>query len=452
MSEERKVYVSDLMPGMYVSRLDRPWLDSPFPFQGFVLETWDQVAQVRDVCRYVYVQEGRAPALPASRTTGRGTRPRRPEPDARVTRRVNVVPRPKPRPAPRPAAETPPARTVPWDARLARAMGQTPQHPPPITVSLETEIRAARPLIRDTRVLVHQQMLDARNGRSLDTPAARESVEVITESIMRNPNALVWLSALKQRDEYTFLHSLSVCILSISLGRHLGLPREILLELGFGAFLHDIGKMHIPDSVLNKPGRLTAQEMALMRQHPEFGIEIVEGSERIPESSRNVIYSHHERLDGSGYTQGVAGGQIHPLTHIVSVCDTYDAIISQRPYKKASSPVNATAALFRARGRFFEPDLVDQFIRCIGIYPVGSLVELSSGEVGVVVATNEERLRPRVMVVLDEEHDRVDQPYEIDLSRTLETRRGQRLDIRRSLETGAYGLQSGDLVTFLEDR
>jgi len=445
VSEERKVYVSDLMPGMYVSRLDRPWLESPFPFQGFVLENWQQVAEVQNACRYVYVQAGAAPPTAGAQTRGPGgavARPAARNGGPGVIRKVQPVSRPE--------RNNASSRAVPWEARLARQLGRAPQHPPPVTASLEQEVRAARPLIRETRGLVQQQMQDARNGRSLDTPAARESVEHITESILRNPDALVWLSGLKKRDEYTYLHSLSVCILSVSLGRHLGLPRETLLELGFGAFLHDIGKMHIPDSVLNKPAQLTSQEMEIMRKHPEFGVEIVDGSERIPVSSRNVIFSHHERLDGSGYTQGVAGGQIHPLTHIVSVCDTYDAIISQRPYKKASSPVNATAALYRARGRFFEPELVDQFIRCIGIYPVGSLVELSTSEVGVVVATNEERLRPKVLVVLDEEHHRLDEPYEVDLSRTLQTRTGQRLDIERSLETGAYGLQPADLLEHVE--
>ena len=446
VSEERKVYVSDLMPGMYVSRLDRPWLESPFPFQGFVLENWQQVAEVQSTCRYVYVHAGEAPPTAGAQTRGpggavahpaeRGTAPsaiRRIQPVSRRERGNGFT------------------RAVPWEARLARQLGRAPQHPPPVTTSLDQEVRAARPLILETRSLVRRQMEDARNGRSLDTRAARESVEYITESILRNPDALVWLSGLKRRDEYTYLHSLSVCILSISLGRHLGLPRETLLELGFGAFLHDIGKMHIPDSVLNKPGQLTAQEMEIMRKHPEFGVEIVDGSERVPVSSRNVVFSHHERLDGSGYTEGVAGGQIHPLTHIVSVCDTYDAIISQRPYKKASSPVNATAALYRGRGRFFEPELVDRFIRCIGIYPIGSLVELSTEEVGVVVATNEERLRPKVLVVLDEEHHRLDAPYEVDLSRTPQIRTGQRLDIKRSLETGAYGLQPGELLRHVED-
>jgi len=327
---------------------------------------------------------------------------------------------------------------------------RAPSPPPPVSATLEQEIRTARPLIRDTHKLVRQQMKDVRNGRSLDTAAARECVADITESILRNPDALLCLSGLKKRDEYTYLHSLSVCILSITLGRDLGLSRSALLELGFGAFLHDIGKMRIPDDVLNKPGRLNTDEMRVMRKHPRYGIDIVDGSERIPASSRDVIFSHHERLDGSGYTQGVKGSRIHPLTHIVSVCDTYDAIISHRPYKDARAPLDATAVLYRARGRFFEPHLVHQFIRCIGVYPVGSLVALSTNEIGVVIGSNEERMRPKVLVVMDSNGQPLARPREVDLSRMLQTRSGRPLEITRSLETGAYGLHPLEYLSHLD--
>ncbi len=442
MSEERKVDVSDLKPGMYVSRLDRPWLESPFPFQGFLLEDWEEVEEVQNACSYVYVEAGQAAVATGAEET-RGPARLFEGPDHRaLKRKVRSTPR-------RALREANASRGSAWEAWLEQQSGWAPGGTLPMT-SLEDEVRAARPLIEETCGLVQQQMQDVRNGRSLDTPATQECVENLTESILRNPDALVCLSALKKRDEYTYLHSLSVCILSISLGRYLGLPRETLLELGFGAFLHDIGKMRIPDSVLNKPGPLTDEEMEIMRKHTEFGIEIVDGSERLPTSSRNVIYSHHERLDGSGYTEGVAGGQIHPLTHIVSVCDTYDAMISDRPYKKACSPLSATAELYRTRGRLFDPDLVRQFISCIGIYPVGSLAELNTDEVGVVIAPGEERLRPKLLVVLDEEHQQLKRPYEINLSHALQSPAGQRLDIVRSLETGAYGLQPSELLGHVE--
>lgn len=441
MGEERKVNVSDLRPGMYVSRLDRPWLESPFPFQGFLLEDWVEVEEVQNTCEYVYVEErevaltaevktpGPARTISLSRDKGRNHKLR---PGSDLVRKGKAE------------------RSESWATRLAEQLGRAPGEPPPVTRPLEEEIRAARPLIMETRGLAERQMYDARNGHSLDMPAARECVGRITESILRNPDALLWLSALKKRDEYTYLHSLSVCMLSISFGRYLGLPRERLQELGFGAFLHDIGKMYIPDNVLNKPGPLNDEEMEVMRKHPEFGIEIVDGSERIPASSRNVIYSHHERLDGSGYTEGLAGEQIRPLTHIVSVCDTYDAMISHRPYKKACSPLDATAELYRTRGRFFDSNLVYRFIGCIGIYPVGSLAELNTDEVGVVIAAGEERLRPKLLVVLDEEHQQLKRPYEINLSHALQSPAGQRLDIVRSLEAGAYGLQPSELLSYVE--
>lgn len=435
MGEERKVDVADLKPGMYVSRLDRPWLDSPFPFQGLMLENWEQVAEVQDACEYVFVDEegkeaGTAPHNPRSaimaaeerRARDKSRSQLRPDDESEQARRISLV--------------VPPARQLEW------AHGSAP----PITEKLEDEIRTAHPLIEETREIVLQQMNDARNGRSLDVPAAREYVGRLTRSILRNPDALVWLSALKKQDEYTYLHSLSVCILSLAFGRHLGLPQETLLELGLGAFLHDIGKMHIPDNVLNKPGRLTPEEMAVMRTHPQLGIEIVEGSEKIPQGSRDVIYSHHERLNGSGYTEGVIGSRIQPLTQMVSVCDTYDAIVSHRPYKDASSPLAATGILYRSRGGLFDARLIHEFIACVGVYPVGSLVELSTEEVGVVVATNADRLRPKVLVVLDQDHQRLKRPYEIDLARVAQSQDGEPLVIYRSLEIGAYGLQPAELL------
>lgn len=443
MSEERKVDVSDLKPGMYVARLDRPWLESPFPFQGFTLENWEQVAEVRGACEYVYVEEG--------------------EPDTADSHEKSVIGAPLPRPRSRRRKEGPALRYKPpleqhvakepasdWSQSLGLQTGVLPERPP-VKKTLKEELRAARPLIKETHELVRQQVFDARHGRSLDMPAARESVARITDSIIENPDALLCLSALKKRDEYTYLHSLSVCILSVSFGRYLGLPEKTLLELGFGAFLHDIGKMQIPDSVLNKPGRLDAAEMEIMRKHPEFGIEIVDGAERIPDSSRNVIYSHHERLDGSGYIEGASGSQISPLTHIVSVCDTYDAIISHRPYKYANSPLDATAELYRTRGRFFDADLVYKFIGFIGVYPVGSLVELNTREVGVVVENTSDRLRPKLLILLDSAHERLEHPRHLDLMRTRKTGTGQRLDITRSLETGAFGLDPFELMRYVEE-
>lgn len=442
MSVERKVDVGDLKPGMYVSRLDRPWLESPFPFQGFLIEDWSQVEEVRNACEFVYIEEG-ARDLPEPETNaiiGAPVQaPRRKSPGGRL--RDHILRRKE---------EQAVAEDHGWSRRLGLKVEGLPERPR-VTRSLEKELHAARPLIKETHELVRQQVLDARHGRSLDMPAARESVARITDSVLRNPDALVCLSALKKRDEYTYLHSLSVCILSVSFGRYLGLPEKTLLELGFGAFLHDIGKMHIPDEVLNKPGRLTPEEMSVMRKHPELGVEIVEGSGNIPSSSRNVIYSHHERLDGSGYIEGVSGEKISPLTHIVSVCDTYDAIISHRPYKRANAPLDATAELYRTRGRFFEADLIYKFIGFIGVYPVGSLVELTTREVGVVVENSSDPLRPRLLVLLDNSHQRLDDPYSLDLMRVHQTSTGRRLDITRSLATGEYGLDPFELMRYVEE-
>ncbi len=417
---EYMVNAEDLKPGMYVSRLDRPWLESPFLFQGFILRDEAHVREVREVCEYVYVESIHTdPAinLPSIATA----------------------------PAPRASDNSR------WRNRLKKFTAERPpwrRH----SVSISEELSTARKVHGDSSALMRTALDNARAGRGVDIKAARTAVEDLTQSVMRNPDALGWMSKLKDEHEYTYKHSLSVCILTLVFGRHMSLPEEELHQLGLGAFLHDIGKMKIPMEVLDKPAALTPEEFTEMKRHPEYGVEIVTASGKVPDTVRDIILSHHERMDGSGYPQGLGAELIRPMTHMVAICDTYDAIVSKRPYKKPVSAVRAVEILNRERGSLFDPWLVDQFIQCVGVYPVGTLVELNNGETGIVVSANREaRLHPRVLILINQEGERLERPFVRDLATDQTEEGNERHHIAHALGEEARGLTTADLEKYMSE-
>jgi len=421
MAVDRMIDVNELRPGMYITRLDRPWLQTPFPLQGFRPETWSQVHEVRALCEYVYVETSEEAANNAEGPAG-GTAAA----DKTSGGHVNV--------------------------RIRDFMAHTSQESPALQTGLRQEVSHALPLVRETRKLTLQLFKNARMGRSIDTRQARESVSALTDSVLRNPYALLWLAQLKTKDEYTFYHSLSVCAIALAVGRQMGLQRSVLEELGLGAFLHDIGKMRIPAHILQKETPLDADERSLLRRHPRYGVEIVDAAPNFPGVSRDIIYGHHERIDGSGYMEGITGDQIAPLTHLVAICDTYDAVTSERPYKAAISSVQAMSLLNAERGKRFDNDMVQRFIQSVGIYPVGTLLELSTGEAGMVTRVNPKaRLRPQVLVLTSSEGGRLKKPKTIDLSKTGEDASGSSLTVARAIRNGAYGIDTGKLAQKLAE-
>jgi HD-GYP domain-containing protein (c-di-GMP phosphodiesterase class II) len=247
---------------------------------------------------------------------------------------------------------------------------------------------------------------DIRLGRSVDTEGAKIVVRSMVDSITRNPDAGLWYTQLRRKDEYTADHSLNVCILTLVFGRHLNFAESVLNDLGIGALLHDIGKMRIPSSVLNKPGPLTADELALVRQHPTFGAEILRQTPDVPRAAVDITYCHHERVDGEGYPRGLKAGEISLFSKMVAVVDVYDAITSNRVYHHGMSPCDALKNMYQWQHKDFDESLVEDFIQCLGIYPVGSTVQFNTGEIGIVMNDNKEhRLKPTVMIVLDEKQN-----------------------------------------------
>jgi putative nucleotidyltransferase with HDIG domain len=231
---------------------------------------------------------------------------------------------------------------------------------------------------------VMQMFSEARLGHAVDTEGCRPLVDEITSSVMRNPGALVSLARLKTRDDYSYMHSVAVCALMVALARQLGLDEATSREAGFAGLLHDLGKAAMPLEVLNKPGSLTDEEFALIRTHPERGYEMLAEGQGVSEQVMDVCLHHHERLDGTGYPHKLAGDDITLVARMGAVCDVYDAITSNRPYKAGWDPAESVARMASWKGHF-DPAVFQAFVRSLGIYPTGSLVRLQSQNLAIVV-------------------------------------------------------------------
>lgn len=424
--ERIKVYVSDLKPGMYVAELDRPWLGTPFLFQGFPITSEEQIAQLRECCQHVFVD--------VTQSIGW-------EPDMRLLRRMDdylLLEQPA---DDEPQAVQPPRFTT---QRVNRESNVKPGGKQDTTAFL-TVLQRARETYGRTHEYVTQVLEDVRLGRAVDPVEAKKVVNALVDSIMTNESALVWLTMLKHRDEYTSQHSLNVCIMSLVFGRHLGLTEHELRDLGHGALLHDIGKMKVPLTILNKIERLTDDEMAELKRHAEYGYDMLRHSQHISPQALDIIRSHHERVDGSGYPRGLKGDEISRFAMIVSVVDVYDAITSDRVYHMGISPHEALNLMYGWTPHSFVRDLIEAFIKCLGIYPIGSIVELETGEVGVVMTMNlAQRMRPIITLVLDTEK----KPYPVRKLLNLAHYADDSwpLNIKRILQSNAYGIDVRSLV------
>lgn len=283
-----------------------------------------------------------------------------------------------------------------------------------------------------------------QHGRVIDTRACHGVVKRNLASMLRNESAMLWLIRLKSKDLYTSLHCLSVSIMAMGFGNHLGLADDKLQLLGMAGLLHDVGKMRIDPEILNKPGKLTAEEFDLIKRHPAFGLEALQAQPGIPQVALQAAYGHHERLDGTGYPLGSGPSQIAYMTRIITIVDAFDAITSHRAYDYARPVQSAFEILRSASGRQFDEELVREFIRWLGAFPVGTLVELHTGEVAVVVEKHEQlQLRPRVVVLRDAAKQRCTPRY-LDLARITVDEEGTPYRICGGLPDGSFGLHIAD--------
>ena len=387
--DEKQVSVHKLEIGMFVTRLDRPWEETDFLLQGFLIETPEDIEALIHQCKYVFIERKhqvieKAPA------------------HARIERRkqkLGLFARAKKAMAGKNKAST----------KSEPSPESQKQNPPKNKITyinkipVEQEFKTAKQSYSYAKLTAKNIMDGIRIGRTIDMNECREVVDQVVDSIIRNSNALVWLSKLKNKDDYTAEHSINVCILSVAFARYLGFEDKEIRKIGMCGLLHDVGKAKIPDEILLKEGRFTDEEFELMKAHSKFGRDLLMTMSEIDLIAIDVAYCHHERPDGSGYPRALERHQIPYYAMIIAITDAYDAITSSRSYDTGRSSMEALDIIYKNRGRQFDEDLALEFIKCIGVYPPGSLVEMTNGEVGIIIATNPEvKLRPRLIMVLDE--------------------------------------------------
>ncbi len=407
MLQAIKIYTTDLEVGMFVSALDRPWLETPFMIQGFRITDREQIDKLRKYCEYVLVDTQQSKMAPES-----------------LQRKVR-------RERPRKTVEKIfPGRPI--EAYNDRSDFSEEQHLAHAALdSLLTDI-----------VDIFEEV---DRGGKVKVIELRKSVEPLVDSVSRNPDACLWITRLKEHDKYTYKHSLGASIWAVSLGRQLGLPRQDLRSLAMGGMLMDVGKLRIDQELLRADRALSEEETQRMRKHVQFGIEIIEESGVINPDVYSMVAHHHERHDGSGYPLGLKGDDIPPVARIAGIVDSYDAMTSDRSHAPALSPSEAIKVLYHSRDAEFQAELVEAFIQAIGIYPAGTIVELSTGEVGVVLADyRTRRLHPKVLVLRDAEKNPMSHPEARDLQQEPNGSEAPVIDIRRAHKPGAFGIDLSD--------
>ncbi|MEN3112417.1 HD-GYP domain-containing protein [Uliginosibacterium paludis] len=377
----KKIDSSELRVGMYIHELDCDWLSHPFLKNQFKIGTEAQIEKiVESGIHYVYIDTDKGVDLPDAPT----------EEEVRETLQQEMI-------------------------ELVTA-----EQPAIIHATREEEVRRAYAIKGRAQALVRNVMADARLGRAVEMEKVDHVVENITESILRNSGALIGLMTIKSKDDYTFLHSVSVCALLVAFCRTVGLDAETTRQAGLGGLLHDTGKAFVPDAVLNKPGKLTDEEFELIKRHPRDGYEVLLKTPEIGPIPLDITLHHHERMDGSGYPDRYRPEQITQLVRMSSIVDVYDAITADRCYHRGIPATDALRKLHEWSSFHFDPKLVQAFIRCVGIYPVGALVKLESGRLGVVLEQNDSNLlQPRLKVIFSTRSNSRVEPYDLDLSRPM---------------------------------
>ena len=302
----------------------------------------------------------------------------------------------------------------------AEVVPEPAKPPAPEKASFNDEVKRAAKICAKGKEAVVSMFQEARMGKAIEADAAMPLVEEISNSILRNPGALISLARLKTADDYTYMHSVAVCALMIALARQLGLSDEETKDAGMAGLLHDLGKALIPMEILNKPGKLTDAEFAIVKMHPEKGHELLLTASGVSEITKDVCLHHHEKIDGSGYPVGLNSETMSLFARMGAVCDVYDAITSNRPYKAGWDPAESIKRMAEWKGHF-DPGVFQAFVKSLGIYPTGSFVRLESGRLGVVIEQGEKSLlQPKVKVFFSSKSLAYIKPETIDLARSPE--------------------------------
>jgi HD-GYP domain-containing protein (c-di-GMP phosphodiesterase class II) len=500
--------VAALQVGMFVCRIDRPWLETPFLMQGFQIEGPRDLEELRRLCREVHVDWSRSTAEAREAAQRREGRPQPVAPQ--LHGRVGVASAWQPEPgtasfrdllrgmrdeslllggraldaaaavARRSAGTQVPDGADPsqldlhrlpqfnplaWIgdlfARLRRRPGaalpkfdippmQREQIVTPPVVSVyvnagpvEDELAASLPVFQKSRQVLREVIDDIRASRVPDMERVQDAVDGMVESVVRNPDALLWLSKLKRSDNYTYDHAIDVSVHMMLFGRHLGLARGDLDVLGVAGLMQDVGKLRCPPGLLTKAEALTQREHEQLREHVQHTMALLASDRNIRPEVLEVIRRHHERIDGSGYPYALRGDQIGLFGEMAGLVDSYCAMVAPRPYCAAMENQRALEQMYALRGHEFSESVVDQFIQCVGLYPVGTLVELNSGEVAVVIEQNRvRRMKPKVMVLLGPDKSPNRYPPTLDLISEPMVNEELAYRIVRALPPGAHGIDA----------
>lgn len=406
---ERKVSISFLKIGMYVSKLDRPWLEAPFLMQGFYIMNDEDIEQLVECCEYVFID------------TSQGV-------DA--DEYLDDV------------------KALPTNKYLEDFLDSENRiFAMEDTKSTLQELPVAKVALEEATELVATIMEDGVANDKLNVAAVKSAVEPILDSMIRNSDAFMWLTKMRQHDVYSYDHAIENCALGIAFGRHMGLQKEGLSALAMGLLLMDVGKAKLSKELLHKKEALSPEEYDEMKKHVDYSVDILRSTEGIDEDVITVALTHHERYDGSGYPNGLTGVQIPVYGRMAAIIDCYDAMITTTEYRQGMPEHAALQKIYDARDQFFQQELVEQFLQCMGVYPTGSLVELSTGEVGVIMSQNmKQRLKPRVMLLLDDQKHQCKNRRIIDLSLQSEDANGMPLHISKGLDRGTYDVDVSGLV------
>ncbi|MCM2249435.1 MAG: HD-GYP domain-containing protein [Geothrix sp.] len=394
----KRVRLTDLRTGMYVHDLNCGWLDHGFLRPRFLLRHDGQIQKMKDQgLNEIYIDTSRGADVAGA--------PTQEEIENQLSRELRES-----------AA-----------GGMALAPGRVPQH---------EESAAARRILGEAGDVMEGLLVDARLGKQVDFARTRPLVKEINASVLRNPGALLSLTRIKAADTYTFQHSVSICALLVAFTHAMGMDAATVEEAGLGGLLHDLGKSKVPSEILNKPGKLTEEEFTIMKSHVTHSGLLLEGMPGISQMVIQIAGEHHEKVGGGGYPRGLAGDQISQIGRMAAIVDVYDALTSDRVYHKGKEPSEVLKRLLEWSGTHLDGELVQLFIRTLGIYPVGSLVRLSSQRLAVVVEQGGDLLRPTVRVVYDIGKKAWPHPRDLDLAKAPD----QIVDYQ---EPGDWGVDPG---------
>jgi putative nucleotidyltransferase with HDIG domain len=375
----KRISVDHLQTGMFIQELCGSWMEHPFWRSAFLLKDPADITRIRDSgIKEVWIDTHKGLDVPVGQA--------KEESDNQVEQQLTEVAASAPKPQER--------------------------------ASLAQEMDRARKICDKSKEAVATMFQEARMGKALDADEALPLVEEISSSIMRNPGALLSLARLKNKDEYTYMHSVAVCALMVALAKQMGLDEAQTRQAGLAGMLHDVGKMMIPSEILDKPGKLTDEEFLIIKSHPEEGHKLLLEGKNVNEMALDVCIHHHEKTDGSGYPHKLKADQISLFAKMGAVCDVYDAITSNRPYKAGWDPAESLRKMAEWSKGHFDEKIFQSFVKSVGIYPTGSLVRLESGRLGVVVDQSDKSLlTPHVRVFFSTKSGVYIKPELIDLAR-----------------------------------